>query len=74
MVFENSNGLKTASALGVTSPMNWVAIASGIIGVGVMEGVFVMVGVNVIVGVNVMVGVSVMVDVCVTVGEGGKTL
>ncbi len=70
--------VKTASGLGVTSPLNNASIAIGKDGVGVPVGVFetagVMVGVDVgvIVGVDVMVGVGVIVGINVGVGDGGK--
>ena len=75
---ENCKGLKTASGLGVTTPLNRASMAGGIygvdvtVGVSVMDGVFVIVGVNVMVGDKVMVGMSVMVGVSEGVGEGGK--
>ena len=70
--------VKTASGLGVTSPLNKDSIATGKngvrVGVGVSEteGVNVIVGGTVIVGVNVMVGVGVIVGVMDGVGDGGK--
>ncbi|HBY07173.1 MAG TPA: hypothetical protein DEH22_05080 [Chloroflexi bacterium] len=72
----NSIWLKTASAGGVSVPMNLPSIASGMCGVGVMVGVLlsagvsVMVGERVMLGVNEIVGVGVIEGVMVGVGEG----
>ena len=76
----NSSWLKTASAGGVSVPVNCPSIASGMCGVGVMVGVLVSDGVSVTVGESVMlgitemVGVRVMEGVIVGVGEGVKKL
>lgn len=76
----NSITLKTASAGGVSVPVNLPSMASGICGVGEMvgvadsEGVAVTVGESVMLGVGEIVGVNVIVDVAVGVGDGGKKL
>ena len=72
--------LKTASAGGVSVPVNLPSMAKGICGVGVTVGVSVSEGVSVIVGDSVMLGVSEIVGVgviegvIVGVGEGSKKL
>ena len=65
----NSMALKTASAGGVSVPVNLPSIAKGICGVGVIVGVFDSAGVSVMVGESVMLGVSETVGVSVTVGD-----
>lgn len=68
--------LKTASAGGVSVPVNFPSIARGMCGVGETVGVLLSDGVSVIVGESVMlgvrdtVGVNVIVEVAVGVGEG----
>lgn len=68
--------LKTASAGGVSVPVNLPSMASGMCGVGVIVGVFDSEGVSVIVGESVMlgvmeiVGVGVIDGVIVGVGDG----
>lgn len=70
--------VKTASGLGVTSPLNNASMATGKdgvevpVGVSVTAGVMVRVDVGVMVGVDVMVGVGVIVGINVGVGDGGK--
>lgn len=71
-----SIALKIASAGGVSVPVNFPSIASGMCGVGdtvgvsLSDGVSVIVGESVILGVRETVGVSEIVGDAVGVGEG----